>query len=238
VLFSLRDVNNDYRLIAKNEDFGEIRTFIIDSMNWVLRYVVVRVGSRDVLLSTHAFGKFDVNNKTLSLNVSREKVINSPEINLNRRISSEMERQVYDYYQWPYDWESDSVPETQAGDLSAIPLIEMELEREQQMVPQTGADTRLDHIFSTDHLFDYNLYASNDEQNAGTLHDLIINDAGWRVMYMIVDTNGLFPGGRKIALAPTWVTEIDEVDGRIMVDLQEDTIKDSPEYRTIEDLEA
>jgi hypothetical protein len=237
VLFSLRDIQSNYRLLSENEDFGEIRTFLIDTDLWELRYLVVRVGSRDVLLSIRAVGSPNTHEKTFPLTVDREKVINSPEININRRISREMERQIYDYYEWPYDWDQNEVPETLPGDLTAVPLIEMELDKEQQMVPQTGGESRYSHMFSADDLFGYAIRTTNDEQNAGRLHDLVVNDGNWQVMYMVVDTNGFLPGGKKVAVTPTWVEAVDESDGRLLVNLSEESVSDLPEFNSVEDLE-
>ncbi|MGE5139867.1 MAG: hypothetical protein ACM3JD_10415, partial [Rudaea sp.] len=44
-----------------------------------------------------------------------------------------------------------------------------------------------------------------------------------------LDTGGLF-GGRKVTLPPTWVTKVDWTEKHIYVDLNRETIKNSPDF--------
>jgi hypothetical protein len=239
VLLSLRDMQNDYRLRAGDgEDFGEIEGFLIDVQNWEVRYLIVDIGSRSVLLAARAMGQPDRVAQVLPLTVSREKVINSPDIDYKRRLTRQMEQEMHDYYDWPYDWDANQVPETLPGDLTSVPLIEMELDREDQLVPQTGGTARpVENLHSSDDLFGYSVLASNDDRNSGRLYDFFVDSRQWNLRYMVIDTSGLFPTGKKVALAPSWIEAVDAENSRIVVNLREETIKSTPEYRSIDDLE-
>ncbi len=225
-----------YKLRASDGEFGEIRGFIIDDLEWQVRYMTVQVGSRFVLLAPHTLGQPDAQNRVFPVSVSRAVVMNSPEIDPELKLSREMERRLADHFEWPYYWDADDVPSTRPGDLTAIPLIDMQLEKEaeesqQELVPQTGGESEVSHLRNTREIFGYAVHAANDDTSAGRLEDLVVNGDDWSVLYMIIDS-----GGQNVLVAPTWVNEIDEMDSRISIDLTSDTIRSSPPFATIADL--
>lgn len=241
MLQSLREIQ-EYRIQAQDGEFGKIHSFLVDDFEWILRYLVVEVGSRTVLLSVRALGMPDRDGQVFPVNVSTEFMMNSPVINLDRPLSREIERQLSDYFEWPYYWDPTDVPNTAPGDLTSIPLIDMELEREQneeELIPQTGGTGGVNsqdyHLRSSKTLFGDAIHATNDDQGAGRLYDIITQDEDWNVLYLVVDTGGLL-SGKKVLVSPNWVEQIDEMDSRIDVNLSSETVKDSPEFRDIEDL--
>ena len=224
----------DYSLRASDGEFGEIRGFIIDDLDWQVRYMVVQVGSRYVLLAPRVLGQPDVQNKTFPVTVGRAAVMNSPEIDPELKLSREMERRLADHFEWPYYWDADDVPTTSPGDLTAIPLIDMQLEKEaeeQEQAPQANANGEVSHLRNTREIFGYTVHAANDDANAGRLEDLVVNGEDWSVLYMVIDS-----GGQHVLVAPAWVKEIDEMDSRIAMDLSSETIRSSPPFATIADL--
>lgn len=242
MLFTLKDIQ-EYKLRAQDGDFGKIKTFLIDDFEWTVRYAVAEIGSRNVLLSVLALDVPDTVNRVLSVNLTRERMMNSPEINFDRPLSRATERQVSDYFEWPYYWDAADVPNTLPGDLTAVPLIDMELDRErqevgqdQELIPQTGdADQDNFHLRSTKDLFGLAIHTTNDDRNAGKLSDIVAQDEDWQILYLVVDTGGLL-SGKKVLLSPTWVEKIDESDVRMDVNLAEATIKDSPAFNSVVDL--
>jgi hypothetical protein len=238
VFYRLKELQ-DYQLQASDGPFGEIRGFIIDDFAWRVRYMVVVVESRNVLLSSYAFGKPDPVNHIFPVQVTREKLMNSPALDAELKLSREMERRLSDYFEWPYYWDADDVPNTRPGDLTSIPLIEMELDKEQQieedMIPQTGPGSR-PHLRNTREILGYTIYAANSRSNAGKLDDLIANGEDWNLLYLVADTGGLLSAGKKVLVSPQWVEVVDEEHSRIVLNLKEETIHNSPEFATIADL--
>ena len=236
MLFNLKDVQG-YRLQALDGTFGEIKYFLIDTFHWSVRYVVVQVGSRQVLLPIRSVAIVDALSKALLVNLSSEKIMNSPEIPLDRPFLRAREQELFDYYEWPYYWDAADVPSTMPGDLTAVPLINMELEREaaeDEMIPQTGQQED-QHLYHSDVLFNATVHATNNDQNAGLLSDLIVRDADWEVLYAAIET-GTPLARRKVVLAPTWIEQIDAADGRVDVNLTSDTIEGSPEFKDVMDI--
>ena len=148
-----------------------------------------------------------------------------------------------DYYDWPYYWEPTEVPNTLSGDLSAVPLIEMQLEREQKeqeqaLILDTGSVSTARNelrLHFTSKIFGYTIHASNDNKSAGKLDDFIVQSEDWKIMYMVVSGSGLRSGG-SVLVSPSWVEQIAENNSRIDVNLKEETIRISPAYNGTFDL--
>ncbi len=246
MLFTLKEVQ-DYQLRAVDGDFGKMKTFLLDDFEWVIRYLVVEVGSRDVLLSVLAVGEPDRDHKVLPVDVSKDKVMNSPTFDIHQPLSRETEREFSDYFEWPYYWEPDDVPNTLPGDLTAVPLIDMELDREekegeQALIPETGTtgpetDQPNDRLRSTQALFGDTIHTTNDNRAAGKLFDIVTQSENWNILYLVVDTGGLL-SGKKVLVSPNWVRKIDEAGSRIYVNLKQETIQNSPEFQSIHDLDG
>lgn len=246
-MISLRDMEG-FKLCTQDGDFGQVKAFLIDDFDWVVRYLIVDIDDHHTILSPRSVKKIQMDEGVVALKIDLEKILNSPSVDLDKDLSRELERQLSDYYHWPYYWEPTEYPETLPGDLTAVPLIEMELEREYEeaeLIPETGesaesaagsaADGPNYHIRSTHEIFGYTMHATNDDRSAGKLHDFIVNDKEWNILYAVVDRGGLF-SDRKVLVSPSWVEAIDEDQRRVLVNLKEETIKDSPEFTSIQEL--
>jgi hypothetical protein len=244
MLFTLKDIH-DFRLSTVDGDFGEIKAFLIDDYDWVVRYLVAEVGSRQVLLSVASLGIPMINERVLPVSVSKEMIMNSPTFDLDKPVSREIERKYSDYFDWPYYWEPDEVPNTLPGDLTSVPLIDMQLERERkleeqeaELIPGTGTTSSEDfnqHLRSTRDLFGGTIHTTNDDRSAGKLADMVTQAEDWSVLYLVVDTGGLLTG-KKVLFAPTWVQKINESGSQLDVNLKQESINEIPEFRSIQDL--
>ena len=63
----------------------------------------------------------------------------------------------------------------------------------------------------------------------GHVDDFIIDDKTWAIRYLVVDTGVWWPG-KKVLLAPKWVDRISWSESKVIVALDRETIKGSPEY--------
>ncbi len=232
MLRSARDLM-DFRLQSQGADFGKIVDYIFDDFEWLIRYVVVRVGSRDVILSTGVFGSPDDEHHVLPVNIDRNTVMNSPDVNLSEPFGRNQEILLNQHYGWSPYWEMTDIPETLPGDMTAIPLIEMEMDKE-PMIPTTGDEPtstgeQNNHLHSANQVFGYEIRARDG--NDGKLSDFIILDENWDLSYLVIDTGGLF-GGKKVLMAPQWVQRINWAENDIQIELDKKTLHDSPEYNS------
>ena len=63
----------------------------------------------------------------------------------------------------------------------------------------------------------------------GHVEDLLVDEDGWFVRYFIVDTGNWLPG-RKVLIAPSWVTGIDWIEEKLAVRMTREKVEGSPEY--------
>jgi hypothetical protein len=59
--------------------------------------------------------------------------------------------------------------------------------------------------------------------------DFIFDDAKWEIRYLVVDTRNWWPG-KRVLIAPPWVTRLGWDDPKVFVDLSREVIKRSPPY--------
>jgi hypothetical protein len=59
--------------------------------------------------------------------------------------------------------------------------------------------------------------------------DFFIDDHGWAVRYLLIDT-GNWLAGKKVLLAPQWVVSVDWHEGRLYVNHTKTEVENSPEY--------
>ena len=245
MLFSLREIQG-FKLGTLDGDFGEVKAFLIDDFDWVVRYLHVEIDDRQVILSPQAVSNILMDEGVIRVNVDLDTIMNSPKVDLDKDLSRELERQLSDYYHWPYYWEPTEYPNTMPGDLTVVPLVDMELERQNQeaeLIPETGVtgDSATGfgngdfHLRSTHEIFGYTLHTTNDQQDAGKLHDMVVQQEDWSILYLIADAGGML-SNRKVLVSPTWVQEVDEDERRVLINLSEDTIKNSPEFNMITDI--
>ena len=97
-----------YTIRASDGDIGEVMQFYFDDEKWTIRYLVADTGGwlmgRKVLISPAALGRVDWNSRTLGVNMTKERVENSPSIDTDRPVSRQHESAYYDYYGYPYYW--------------------------------------------------------------------------------------------------------------------------------------
>ena len=93
-----------YAIEATDGEIGAIDDFLFDDRNWLVRWLVVETGSwltgRKVLLLPAALGKADHDRRQLPVALTRAQVAASPELSEHEPVSTQLERHLYDYYNW------------------------------------------------------------------------------------------------------------------------------------------
>ena len=78
-------------------------------------------------------------------------------------------------------------------------------------------------------IFGFHMHASDG--SIGHLEDLILDEHGWLVRYLVVDTSNWI-GGRSVLVSPSVVTAIDAATRTITVSLTRHQIEESPSIST------
>jgi hypothetical protein len=81
------------------------------------------------------------------------------------------------------------------------------------------------HLRSIASVTGYHIHASDGE--IGHVEDFLVDDAGWSIRYITVDTRNWWPGER-VLISPRSVREIDWADGSIQLNVNRQKVKDGP----------
>jgi hypothetical protein len=83
------------------------------------------------------------------------------------------------------------------------------------------------HLRSTREVIGYHIRATDGK--IGHVEDFIADDESWTIHYMVVDTQ-TWLRGKRVLIAPAWVSKVDWVEKSVYVNLRKESVKDSPEF--------
>ncbi len=212
-----------YTVRAVDGDIGEVYDYYFNDYDWFVRYVVVNVDktkdreARRVLLSPLVFKQPDEDVNIIPVVLDQAMVVNSPNFDIEKPISRQQEIELHTYFQWPFYWN--------AGGLMSYPLVDLETQmKDHDALHEDQYDP---HLRSAREVFNYRIRARDGD--IGHLVDFFVDSETWKIQYILVDTGNWLPG-RKVVLSPQWVQQIDWSGASIQVDLNKETIRNSPEY--------
>lgn len=97
-----------YELRARDGAIGSIDDVVLDANGWIIRYFVVDTGNwlpgRKVLISPAAARDISFVDETIAVDLSRDQVKASPELDANSAIDREFESRLYSHYGWSAYW--------------------------------------------------------------------------------------------------------------------------------------
>ncbi len=217
---------------ATDGEIGKVKEIYFDDETWVVRYLIVDTGNwlsgRVVLIPTQAVVYADWDNNIFSVNLTKEQIKNSPDIDTDLPVSRQEEIKLQKYYPGVQYWGGEYYgggsdvlamsPGPLAIGLPRTELIEEETEQEQ------NADK---HLRSTKKVTGYNIKAADGE--IGDVEDFILDETKWEIDFLLIDTGNWLPG-KKVLLSPKLINEIDWEKSTVTVDTSVEFIKSSPEY--------
>jgi sporulation protein YlmC with PRC-barrel domain len=242
MLRSLNEIRGYSVLDLDGEVVGQTHDFYFDDVSWVVRYLVVDTGvwlpGRKVLVSSVAISRPDWGGGvSLPVQLTREQVKNSPDIDTDKPISRQQETELHEFYDWPPYW-SDVTPfDARAAGMPADTYMETMRAAGKEKPPpapddvmekvSTAEQTGDPHLRSVAEVLDYDIQTTDGE--IGHVEDFVVDSELWIIRYMVIDTRDWLPG-RKVLVAPQWVRDISWPESQVEVDLTRAEIKDSPEY--------
>ncbi|MEP6622488.1 MAG: PRC-barrel domain-containing protein [bacterium] len=228
MLRSLRDLDK-YSVYAADGDLGHVDDFLIDDEQWAVRYLVVESGGfrdrRGVLISPTAFRRADSESQRFHLALTLDQIRSSPDIDTDKPVSRQHEREYLDYYGYtPYwgqpalwgmglnpVWLAGGTPDHVPTALAAAPAVDA-------------------HLRSADALRGYRIHGSDGA--IGHVDDFLLDDENWAVRFLVIDT-GAWGFGKKVLVAPRWADSISCVDRTIHLGISRAAVQNSPEWHPI-----
>ncbi len=216
-------------------ELGTVKEFYFDDKTWTIRYLIVETGSwlfgRKVLISPEAILTPDWESKVFPVNLTKEQITNSPDIDTEKPVSRQHEIALYGYYPWTGYWGNGiwagGMGTTGMMTSSAVPFETAIHEN------ASGEDVPNPHLRSTNKVTGYTIKATDGE--IGDVEDFMMNDSTWKIDFILVDTGNWFPG-KKVLISPKWIKEVSWENSFVMVNATEAQVKNSPEYQPSEQL--
>jgi len=213
------------KLAASDGDVGHVKDFYFDDKTWVIRYLVADTGSwmsgRLVLLSPHAFGRWDQDEKTLQLSLTRKQIENSPSIESHKPVSRQYEVEYYRYYGWPAYWDGGAMWGL-GGYPVVIPPSKDELAALQQ---HHHRDDK--HLQSVHAVHGYEIQATDGP--IGTVSGFMVNDKSWAIRELVVEA-GHWYSGKEILIASGKVKRISYEESKVFVNHTQADIQHTAEH--------
>ncbi|OHB78534.1 MAG: hypothetical protein A2Z25_02025 [Planctomycetes bacterium RBG_16_55_9] len=210
-----------YKIGATDGPMGKVDSFLFDDSAWIIRYLVVDTGGwlpgRQVLISPVSLERPVTKVRMMPVNLTREQVENSPDIDTDKPISRQAEIELHKHYDWTPYW---------IGGGFDAPIIQPSSEEKKQaaVAAMEKADS---HLRSTQEVTGYRIHATDGD--IGHVEDFVLEDESWGLRYLVVDTKNWLPG-RSVLISPQWIEQISWPDSKVWTDLSSEQIKDSPRY--------
>jgi hypothetical protein len=214
----------DYTIGAIDGIIGHVKDFYFDDESWVIRYLVVQAGEgssrRKVLISPIAIGRPNWSEKILPVSLTRNQVMNSPDIDTDKPVSRQHEMGYLGYYGYGNYWGG--------GGLWGAGLYPDLLQAGLQVTETTSVADRADlHLRSGNAVMRYYVHASDGD--IGHVQGLLVDENSWAIRYLIVDTSNWWLG-HQVLIAPEWIDQVSWAESTVSVGLTRQSIKDSPAY--------
>ncbi len=234
MLRSAKDIQR-HPMYAVDGDVGDVEAFFFDDESWRVRYLVVKAGgllvNRPVLISPDFVAEVDRDAGILYTDLTREQVKNSPGIEADRPVADQQEVAYYGYYgidpYWGSGWEAAAppvVPTYPGAYPGGMHDPATGLAEEGEVTFEERGDP---HLRSTKEVAGYRIGATDGE--VGHVEDFVVDDEGWTIRYVVVDTRNWLPG-RKVLISPRWISEVSWRQKEVYADLTRDEIKSAPEW--------
>jgi sporulation protein YlmC with PRC-barrel domain len=212
----------NYKLDALDGEIGKVKEFYFDDRHWTIRYLVAGTGNwltgRQVLISPYALAAVNREEQNIVVDLTKKQIEDSPSLNTDKPVSHQFEQAYYGYYGWPSYW---------GGPNAWGPSQYLVRDREQWKASTQGVKGWDPHLRSTYGVSGHHIQTLDGE--VGHVEDFIIDDETWAIRYLIVGTHNWWPG-KMVLVSPQWIERVSWGERKVFVNLDRETIKQSPEY--------
>ena len=203
-----------YSLQAIDGRLGAVSDLLFDDVTWKTRWIVVDTGGwltgRTVLIHLSTIGQPDDLHKLLPVNLTMARIQASPSILDHQPVSRQIQANLIGYYgcdpQW--GWSYDGM---------AYPLMAPPSRSEAKWSNGYDVEGRVDdegdpHLRSVSAVTGYYIHAVDG--NIGHVESFLVDDQGWGILYLVVDTRNWWHGDH-VLVAPAAVAEIDWLNSKV-----------------------
>jgi sporulation protein YlmC with PRC-barrel domain len=209
-----------FSLSATDGEVGKIEEIYFDDRNWAIRYLVVKTGhwlsGRKVLISPLAFDGSNGNSRTFPVNLTKEQILNSPDINTDGPLSLQHTKSLNEYYSWQ--------PFIDNGFYAPVHCDQPDLI---ETAPINGPSADNFHLRSTRETRGFHIHATDGE--IGFVNDFIVDDKDWKIEYLVVMAKSIF-GNQKILISVRDISKIKWAKSNIYLDISVKAVEQSKTF--------
>lgn len=205
----IAEVVEGYHIHAADGDIGHVDHFLIDDDSWALRYIVVDTGNwwsgRRVLVAPSWIRDVSWDNSTVSVDLTRDAVKNSPEYDPGREMSRQYEQGLHSHYghagYWVGDRKKTEVTDVPTGTSDVARFTRLEDVSDLE-VADDNPDVRSWAVVSSDGI------------TVGSVEHLIVDRSAMKVRYLEVglDEAALGLTAHRDVLIPLTQVDLNEQD--------------------------
>ncbi|WP_163527482.1 PRC-barrel domain-containing protein [Halobacillus ihumii] len=214
-----------YQINATDDELGKVESFLFDDESWTIRYLVADtrkwLPGRTVLISPISITAVNHEESHVTVQLSKEQVKDSPNIDSESPVSREQELKLNQYYGWGSYWGG---PGVWGANMYPNHLLGEHLVQDSLNTEEEPGES---HIRSTSEIENYEIHA--EDGGVGHVESFLLDDESWRIRYIIVETKN-WQSGKKVLVAPAWITEVKWEEKRVYVSLNQEKVKNAPEY--------
>jgi hypothetical protein len=210
---------------AVDGDIGDVNTFYFDYNHWMIRYLAADVGKwtnkKQVLISPVSFIETGMEAGRFSVNLTREQIEKSPEADVSKPITDQLEARIAAHYNWPRYWDTGTRAIGHGLESKAR-------EKETGRLTVAVAEPVYTHDLMNAKLF-FGFKVTAKDGAAGGIEDMIIDDGSWDIRQLVIDPGRLLPG-KKVLVSPKKARRVDLDKFVVHVDMTKEEIKKGEVY--------
>jgi sporulation protein YlmC with PRC-barrel domain len=223
-----------YAVAASDGNIGTVSDLLFDDGSWLVRWLVVDTGGwlpgRKVLLPTSTLGHANEAEREFSVKLTKQQVKDSPDIDSEQPVSRQMETDLYGHYGWnPYWGNGLYMGAYGYGGVMSSPFLGPGPNARwgENEVAEAQRNRHDPHLRSIAAVEGYHIHATDGK--IGHVEDMLVEEADWRIHYLVVDTRNWWLG-KRVLISPRSAREVSWTDRTIDLNVNGDAVKNSPAY--------
>jgi hypothetical protein len=209
---------------AIDGEIGQIKEFFFDDETWTVRFLIVKTGNwltgHKVFISPESLISSDWEEGNLKVNMTREQIRNSPEIDIDKPFSRQQEKKIYEYNKLNFNGSGGFIGNEMKKPGRNGTNVE-------DVIASTLKSYGNNLLHSTRKMIGYTINAVDGV--IGKINDFIFDDRNWELDFVVVDKVDWNPE-EKVIISPRRIKEIKWESAAVTVNTMVELVKDSPEY--------
>ena len=196
MIYDLSDLRG-FKIYTLNGKIGTAHDFYFSPDDWKVYYLMCDAGylmtDRIVIFYKEAIVRIEFENKSIFLNLDKNRILNSPYISSESVVTKLQRKDLHDYYGWSKYWEKDDHSRKPKKDKDQTPS---KPERKNSEIET------VDGLNCTREIINQIILADSTE--LGLLKNILMNSNKWDIVYVLIDQFKAI-SKKKLVIRPSWI---------------------------------